>query len=83
MNNFEGQNYESTNNQSWDENPRECMLPISFIPMDAINHLYELLSYVMKEYPQYSLPDRKHVHSLTKYFRNKKFLSQGKSRYDS
>ena len=31
-----------------DEKPRDCMLPISLIPIDAIHHLYEILKYVMK-----------------------------------
>jgi hypothetical protein len=60
-----------------DENPRDCMLPISFIPMDAITHLYELLCYIMANYPEYSIPDRKHQFSLQKYFQQKQLLPPG------
>ena len=56
---------------------KESMLPISFIPMDAIHHLYEIFDYVMKNYPQYSVPDKNHPLSLKKYFASKKKIPDG------
>ena len=35
-------------NYSDKKGSRDSMLPISFIPMDAIHHLYEIFDFVMK-----------------------------------
>ena len=53
---------------------KETMLPISFIPMEAIHHLYEIFDFVMKDYPQYSVPDENHPLSLQRYFAQKKMI---------
>ena len=47
------------------------MLPIGFIPMDAITHMLHLLEFLMKKNSQFGIPDVSHPLSLEKYFKEK------------
>ena len=52
------------------------MLPIAFIPMDAITHMLHLLEYLMKKNENYGIPDSTHPLSLEKYFKEKGLIPE-------
>jgi hypothetical protein len=52
------------------------MLPIAFIPMDAITHMLFLLEFVMKKSSDLNIPDTCHPLSLERHFKENKVLAE-------